>query len=521
MEKNTALAIFLSALFLIVWWTYFQAPAQKPQQPAPAPQAATTAPSQGDLKAEPRAFDRAPLKEAVIPEQEVTVETENYKAVFTNRGAAVKNWFIKEKDGTLTDLVLPKDTSSLSTFPGSNYTISMPEPRKVVFTHVSPQGWRITKTYALSDSFLHNLEMEVVRLRPDAPLPRPELDWGPGLGTDAREQKENESVIRTLGYTVSKPRELIKFKPGEYQAADYSWVAVDNRYFLAAFIPDDPTSFGTVSVYREAKKTPPVIVLSAGKPSDAARESYSLRFYLGPKGLSNLRPLSLNLEETIDFGFFGFLGKAALSVLLFFYKLTNNYGWAIIILTIVIQIIVLPLTLKSFKASAAMKKLQPLMKNLQAKYKSDPKRLNIEMMNLYKTQKVNPLGGCLPMLLQLPIFWALFTTLRNAIELRGAPWILWVQDLSAPDALFYLGSIPFNVLPLLMGAGMFVQQKMMSVSTDPMQQKMMYMMPVIFTFMFWGFPAGLVLYWLTNSIVTMAEQYYVLRRQQTEVAQNG
>ena len=235
--------------------------------------------------------------------------------------------------------------------------------------------------------------------------------------------------------------------------------------------------------------------------------------YLGPKGMQHLKDLNLNLEESIDFGFFGFLGKIALSVLLFFHKMTGNYGWAVIILTLIIQLLVLPLTLKSFKASAAMKLLQPQIKALQQKFKSDPRRMNVEMMNLYKTQKVNPLGGCLPMLLQLPIFWALFTTLRNAYELRNAPWIMWVTDLSAPDTLMHVAGFPLNILPLIMGVGMFFQQQMMSVSTDPAQAKLMYMMPIIFTFMFWGFPSGLVLYWLTNSIVSMIEQYVILKRQ--------
>lgn len=236
-------------------------------------------------------------------------------------------------------------------------------------------------------------------------------------------------------------------------------------------------------------------------------------FYLGPKGHEHLKSLHLGLEDSVDFGYFGFLGKIALAVLNYFQKVTGNYGWAIIILTITLQILVLPLTVKSFKASAAMKQLQPLVKNLQDTYKNDPKRLNVEMLNLYKTHKVNPLGGCLPMLLQLPIFWALFTTLRNAFELRGAHWILWVKDLSAPDTLMVIAGFPINILPLIMGVGMFFQQKMMSVATDPAQQKMMYMMPVIFTFMFWSFPSGLVIYWLTNSILTMTEQYIIMRNQ--------
>jgi YidC/Oxa1 family membrane protein insertase len=194
------------------------------------------------------------------------------------------------------------------------------------------------------------------------------------------------------------------------------------------------------------------------------------------------------------------------------HKITGNFGWAIIILTVILQLLLFPLSLKSFKASIAMKKLQPHIKALQEKYKSDATRLNAEMMNLYKTHKVNPLGGCLPMLLQLPIFWALFTTLRNAYEIRGAGWILWVKDLSAPDTLMRVSGFPINILPLIMGIGMLFQQKMMSVSTDPMQEKMMYMMPVLFTFMFWNFPSGLVLYWLVNSIVSMSEQYIIMKR---------
>ena len=220
----------------------------------------------------------------------------------------------------------------------------------------------------------------------------------------------------------------------------------------------------------------------------------------------------MGLEKTVDFGFFGFLGKLATSALFALYGLTNNYGWAIIIMTIIIQILVLPLTLKSFRAMAGMKKIQPIMKEIQTKYKNDPKRLQVEMMNLYKTHKVNPFGGCLPMLLQLPIFWALFQTLRNAYELRYSPWILWVKDLSASDSLFYMGSIAFNMLPLIMGLIMFLQQKMTTATSDPTQRKMMYIMPIIFTLMFWGFPSGLVLYWLTNSVVSIFVQFFVLRK---------
>jgi YidC/Oxa1 family membrane protein insertase len=263
---------------------------------------------------------------------------------------------------------------------------------------------------------------------------------------------------------------------------------------------------------KQNKRMPPVLMFSAKVKQEEAVQNFSLKFYVGPKSYSYLKTFDMGLEQAVDFGFFGFLGKIALSILFALYGLTNNYGWAIIIMTVLIQIIVLPLTLKTFKSTAAMKKIQPLIKDLQTKYKNDPKRLQVEMMNLYRTQKVNPFGGCLPLFLQLPIFWALFTTLRNAYELRHAEWILWVKDLSASDSLFYMGTISFNLLPLIMGLGMFLQQKMTTAISDPTQRKMMYIMPVIFTLMFWGFPSGLVLYWLTNSVISMIVQFFVLKQ---------
>ena len=155
----------------------------------------------------------------------------------------------------------------------------------------------------------------------------------------------------------------------------------------------------------------------------------------------------------------------------------------------------------------AMKKLQPKIAEMQARFKNDPKRLNVEMMNLYKSSGTNPFGGCLPMLLQMPIFFALFTTLRNAYELRGAHFVGWIRDLSAPDVLLHMGTFQLHALPLIMGGAMFMQQRMAGAPSDPTQKQMMTMMPIMFTFMFYGFPSGLVLYWLTNNLMTMAVQW--------------
>jgi len=514
MDKNTFLAIFLSTAFLIVWFMFFQ------PKPAPVQAPGVTASTAVDAKNPELNKPAAPFV-ASAPEpadQEITVDTPKYKAVFTTRGAAVKHWFLKEKNGSLVDLVLQQSASGLATFPGSVFAVQQPDPLTLVFTHTSPLGWQVTKTYGLSDQYLHNLTIQISKTNAKASLPQVDIPWGPGLGTVEKELKENDAQTRTLGYTLAFPPRLDKFKPGDYPSKIYKWAAVDNRYFLCALIPLKDSDFNSLSVSRPSKKQSPTLAITAGGQSGADSKTYKMMFYLGPKGHDHLKSLNLNLEETVDFGYFGFLGKIALAVLNYLYKMTGNYGWSIIILTVLLQLLVLPLTVKSFKASAAMKQLQPLVKDLQEKYKADPKRLNVEMLNLYKIHKVNPLGGCLPMLLQLPIFWALFTTLRNAFELRGAGWLLWVKDLSAPDSLMTISGISLNVLPLIMGVGMFFQQKMMSVSSDPAQKQLMYMMPVIFTFMFWNFPSGLVMYWLTNSIMTMAEQYFIMKNQPELVA---
>jgi YidC/Oxa1 family membrane protein insertase len=509
MDKNTFFAIFLSTAFLIVWFMFFQ------PKPAPVTAPGTVSSALVETKAQSINKPSAPFVATApeTPDQEITVDTTKYRAVFTTRGAAVKHWYLKEQNGSLVDLVLEQSGTGLATFPGSVFSVQKPDPLTLVFTHTSPLGWQVVKTYGLSENYLHDLTIQLTKTNAKASLPQLDIPWGPGLGTVEKELKENNAQTRALGYTLDAQAKLDKFKPGDYPSKLYKWSAVDNRYFLCAFIPVEDSGFNSISVSRPSKKQPPTLAITAGEQADAASKTYKLLFYLGPKGHDHLKSLHMNLEETVDFGYFGFLGKIALTVLNYFYKMTGNYGWAIIILTVLLQLLVLPLTVKSFKASAAMKQLQPLVKELQEKYKADPKRLNIEMLNLYKIHKVNPLGGCLPMLLQLPIFWALFTTLRNAFELRGASWIMWIKDLSAPDTLVTISGFPIHLLPLIMGVGMFFQQKMMSVSTDPAQKQLMYMMPVIFTFMFWSFPSGLVMYWLTNSIMTMIEQYFIMKNQ--------
>ena len=236
------------------------------------------------------------------------------------------------------------------------------------------------------------------------------------------------------------------------------------------------------------------------------KENITLNYsaYFGPKQYEYLQSSNNQFEEIIHYGFFHPLAKPLIVVLKFFYNFTGNYGFSIILLTLCIKIIFWPLTQKSYKSMKGMQKLQPEMKRLREKYGSDKQKLNQEMMSFYKEHKVNPLGGCLPMLIQIPVFFALYRVLLGSIELRHAPFMLWITDLSAKD--------PYYVTPLVMGVTMFLQQKMTPSNMDPTQEKIMLMMPVIFTFMFLNFPSGLVIYWLINNLLTILQQYLIRRQ---------
>jgi YidC/Oxa1 family membrane protein insertase len=247
------------------------------------------------------------------------------------------------------------------------------------------------------------------------------------------------------------------------------------------------------------------------------QKSFKLRLYLGPKELSQLNAAGYDLARAADYGWFDFLARPLLYVLKWFYKYTLNYGVAIILLTVVIKILFWPLTHKSYKSMQAMKKLQPKMAKLREKHKDNREKLNEEMMALYRAHKVNPLGGCLPMVLQIPVFFALYRMLYSSVDLLHQPFALWINDLTAPDRLDIGFQLPYlgaglPVLTLLMGASMFIQQKMTPTTGDPRQEKMMLMMPVVFTVFFINFPSGLVLYWLVNNVLSIVQQYLINRQ---------
>jgi YidC/Oxa1 family membrane protein insertase len=335
---------------------------------------------------------------------------------------------------------------------------------------------------------------------------------------------ENISQYDVRGPIVAQGNEIER--PGEKDAAagenfrGVSWGGFDNKYFLKVLIPPAGLRDVGMTVNELGRKGEVAdigvrLALPGHTIEPGAQWSTKLRIYLGPKVPSHLSAVGAGLEESIDYGFFGFLARPLLALMKLFFSVVQNYGIAIILVTVLIKLLFYPLTRKSFTAMKDMQRMQPKLEALKKKYANDKDRLNREMMTLYRTEGINPLGGCLPILLQIPVFFALYQVLLNAIELRHAPFMLWVNDLSAPEDLFTLGlagfDLPIRLLPLIMGITMVLQQKLTPSTMDKAQQQIMMIMPVMFTFLFWGFPSGLVLYWLVNNVISIAQQWWITR----------
>ena len=294
------------------------------------------------------------------------------------------------------------------------------------------------------------------------------------------------------------------------EEVDGGWIAVLQHYFLSSWIVNDNANYLYYGMRDSGGKyrfglTGPESVVNPG-----AIGTFYLRFYVGPKTQSTLDAIADNLELTVDYGILWFLSVPLFYVLAFAHSLVGNWGVAIIILTIIVKALLYPLSAMSYKSMARMRTVSPQIKRIQERFGGDRQRLSQEVMALYRKEKVNPMTGCLPMLAQMPVFLALYWVLYESVELRQAPFILWIQDLSVMD--------PFFVLPILMGASMLLMQMLNPPMPDPMQQKMMKIMPVIFTVLFVFFPAGLVLYWLMNNVLSYAQQYYVTKSVERQAA---
>lgn len=302
---------------------------------------------------------------------------------------------------------------------------------------------------------------------------------------------------------VEKP--LLDIAKQEVSVKDPQWAGFAAQYFLTAAIPARPGASATMLVAAD------VPIVRVGVPSVDGTADFTV--FVGPKERGVLTQTGHELGRALDFGWFWFIAVPLLFALRLIDSVTGNYGIAIIVLTAGVKLATMPLTRSTFRNMREMQKIKPHMDRLRERFKDDQVSLQREMMELYKRHRVNPFSGCLPMVLQLPVFVGLYNALSHAIELRHAPFFLWINDLSAPDRLLIAG-VGIPVLTLLMGASMFVQQWISPQQGDPAQQRAMMIMPIIFTYMFMGFPAGLVLYWLVNNVLTIGQQYAMLRSQE-------
>ncbi|MBW2110961.1 MAG: membrane protein insertase YidC [Deltaproteobacteria bacterium] len=554
MDKRTVLAFVLSFVVLVGWSLFF---APKPEQTPPRKEpstAQTPAPPSPEVRKTPAPAEPAQspatgqTREEAVPkpeEREIEINTPLYRAVFSNVGPTIKSFKLKkyrqttDPDSPPVDLVtIKKNMGDFLLFSFDNHSVPKnagrvfqvdrefinlgedSSPQTLVFRATTGEGVTTTQTFRFyPDQYRIDLDVEVANgsANPVEGAFKAELRAMP--------PKDKGGYYAYVGFALLLDNELKEVEvedPSEEQSlrGKMGWVSYEDNYFISAVVPDVPSNAVftgrhlTSGVLEGAYFLPPASV----GPQGVKAAKYEL--YLGPRDLGILKGFGKGLDQAINFGWTDIIAKPLLYILRFFDKYIHNYGVSIILLTILVKALFWPLTHKSYKSMKEMQKLQPRMAKLREKYKGDKQKLNQEMMALYKTYKVNPMGGCLPMIIQIPVFFALFRVLGGCIELRHAPFALWINDLSAPDRLFnFHFQIPFMsppygipVLTLLMGASMFLQQKMTPTPGDPTQAKIMMFLPVIFTFMFINFPSGLVLYWLVNNILSIAQQYRIHKK---------
>ncbi len=335
------------------------------------------------------------------------------------------------------------------------------------------------------------------QFRRDSHQPESESSTGmrPFLGAALREKEKNYSKYDFSDIDDESVKSSIQG----------GWLAFVQHYFVSAWVPpqEDKNRYSLRKLQGNDIYLMAVTGEKINVPAGGSAE-YGVDLYVGPKNQKVLKQLSPYLDLTIDYGFLWMLAKPIFATLEIIQSVLGNWGWSIILLTILVKILLYPLSAASLKSMAKMRTLQPEMARIKELYGDDRQKAGQEQMALFKKHRVNPLGGCFPMLLQMPVFIALYWVLSESVEIRHSPWIIWIQDLSAKDPLF--------ILPLIMGASMFLMQKLQPAPTDPMQAKVFQLMPIVFTFFFLMFPAGLVLYWTVNNLLSILQQWFVNRQ---------
>jgi YidC/Oxa1 family membrane protein insertase len=543
MERRIFLAVIISLALLWSWAAIapkFFPSLGHPVKPAtdtastPATATTSTAPAPGGTTSQAPAPVAAPASVGTLAQSVIaahatpvvaetasvtTVDTPEFIAQFSNRGAEMisfrlKHYKAKSPQHDLVELVKARDPHRAD-FPFAIEAMDANLARRLntalyqvndrverstrvlEFRYVGPDGVGATKTFRIGSEFLFNFAVSVT------PAVRYRVVIGPGIRTLDPEEKDTQIVITGNGVvqrdaSLKVLRREKSDRVNVFENVDF--VGVEDNYFLSVLRPEKAA--GAVlhaahfTVDKEKRRE-----FYAGLTADADGVVRGSAFF-GPKSTKTLD--QYGFQKTLQFGFFDFIARLFLIALVWINQATHNYGFAIIVLTILIKIALYPLQHKSIVSMRRMQKLQPKTEAIKAKYKksrTDPEqrqKMNMEVMQLYQKEGINPMGGCIPIVLQLPILWGFYGLLSRAIELRGAPFILWIHDLSSKD--------PYYVLPLIMVVTMFIQQYITPSTVDPAQRRMFLMMPIVFGFFFKEFPSGLVLYWLVQNVLTIVQQ---------------
>lgn len=488
-------------------------------------------------------LDKEDSSQHLIKPRTITVNSPLYSIKISEIGAVFNSFALKkyrekvEKDAPLKELLSENSKTgtvltkfAANSLPGLNNALFKADtefdfidvfniPKDISFSWISPNGVIIEKKYFFTpETYMIGLNITIKN------------GSNQTIEDNLILSLTNNTPKQTSTYGFEGPSTLLnnklkkvkikKIKDKNVYTGKLRWIAIQDRYFISSIIPKNYQEasmrlFINQDDILEAQYMQPESVINPG-----TQHVFEFELYFGPKSMKILGKSDYDLDKAINFGMFDFIAKPCVWVMNFIYGFIPNYGVAIIILTTMTKILLWPLGTKSYKSMGEMKKIQPLMAEIREKYKNDKKRMNQEVMGLYKTYKINPMGGCLPMIAQIPVFFALYRMLYEAIELRHAPFFGWIIDLSAPDRLFHFNfSIPFMqppygipVLTIIMGASMLLQQRMSPPPGDPAQAKMMMLMPIVFTFIFINFSSGLVLYWLTNNLLSISQQYYISKK---------
>jgi YidC/Oxa1 family membrane protein insertase len=543
LDRNFLLALVLSFLVLAVWSIYTGERRPVPPPPSAEATGGQTGPAVPDTLGEQAGGSEAlaaapvvPAAEPPVQEERALVRTPLYEAEFTSRGGALSRWVLVGYDDASRpgrppveittangdpSLVMPLESLGVGDLSHAAYALSRPDERTVVFSR-EEGGIRVRKTYALSpDDYVMRLRVEVQNQSSHGARTNFRMIWPArkGNGQDFTEFQVAAFADGSLEQAPVGAGGGFLFGGGSLEEpvefpAEVDWAGAHTRYFLAALIPDVPRE--------AAARFSPVAAGAAQtelafRPVDlppgqsAARE---VRIYLGPKENERLDAVGGHLDEAVLKGWFPALTNFFIWLLGASHRVIPNYGVAIILITLLVRVLMWPIMAKQMHSMKRMSAMQPKIKEVQEKYADDRQRQSEEMMKLYRESGFNPLTGCLPMFLQLPVFIGLYYALQGSIQLRQAPFVGWIHDLSAPETLFVIPGLdlPVRLLPLLMGASMVVQTRMTPTTMDPAQARMMNtVMPVMFTLLFYQFASGLVLYWFVSNVLGILQQIYTNR----------